>query len=91
MDTSPSILILDEPTRGIDVNTKKEIYHFIHSLTEQGVSVIVISSELEEVMGLSHRVIVMRSGEIMGELTGDAINEKEIMLYAAGLKQTASG
>ncbi|MGR0277701.1 sugar ABC transporter ATP-binding protein [Marinomonas dokdonensis] len=91
MDTSPSILILDEPTRGIDVNTKKEIYHFIQSLTEQGVSVIVISSELEEVMGLSHRVIVMRSGEIMGELTGDAINEKEIMLYAAGLKQTASG
>jgi ribose transport system ATP-binding protein len=86
MDTHPNILILDEPTRGIDVNTKKEIYHFIHSLTEQGVSVIVISSELEEVIGLSHRVIVMRSGEIMGELTGDAINEKEIMYYAAGLK-----
>ena len=86
MDTHPSILILDEPTRGIDVNTKKEIYHFIHSLTEQGVSVIVISSELEEIMGLSHRVMVMRSGEIMGELVGDAINEKEIMYYAAGLK-----
>jgi len=86
MDTHPSILILDEPTRGIDVNTKKEIYHFIRSLTEQGVSIIVISSELEEVMGLSHRVMVMRSGQIMGELTGDAINEKEIMYYAAGLK-----
>ncbi|WP_191602696.1 sugar ABC transporter ATP-binding protein [Marinomonas algicola] len=89
MDTQPNILILDEPTRGIDVNTKKEIYHFIRSLTEQGVSVIVISSELEEVMGLSNRVMVMRSGEIMGELTGDAINEKEIMYYAAGLKTMA--
>ncbi|MCZ2720153.1 sugar ABC transporter ATP-binding protein [Marinomonas sp. 15G1-11] len=89
MDTHPNILILDEPTRGIDVNTKKEIYHFIRSLTEQGVSVIVISSELEEVMGLSNRVMVMRSGEIMGELTGDAINEKEIMYYAAGLKTMA--
>ncbi len=86
MDTHPNILILDEPTRGIDVNTKKEIYHFIRSLTEQGVSIIMISSELEEVIGLSHRVIVMRSGEIMGELSGDAINEKEIMYYAAGLK-----
>ncbi|QRV25217.1 sugar ABC transporter ATP-binding protein [Marinomonas foliarum] len=89
MDTQPSILILDEPTRGIDVNTKKEIYHFIRSLTEQGVSIIVISSELEEVMGLSHRIMVMRSGQIMGELTGDAINEKEIMYYAAGLKTMA--
>ncbi|NLQ16219.1 sugar ABC transporter ATP-binding protein [Marinomonas sp. M1K-6] len=89
MDTQPSILILDEPTRGIDVNTKKEIYHFIHSLTEQGVSIIVISSELEEVMGLSHRVMVMRSGQIMGELTGDDITEKEIMYYAAGLKTMA--
>ncbi|GAB3481710.1 sugar ABC transporter ATP-binding protein [Marinomonas epiphytica] len=87
MDTSPNILILDEPTRGIDVNTKKEIYHFIHSLTKQGVSVIVISSELEEVMGLSNRVLVMRSGEITGELSGEDINEKEIMLYAAGLKK----
>ncbi len=89
MDTQPNILILDEPTRGIDVNTKKEIYHFIRSLTDQGVSVIVISSELEEVMGLSNRVMVMRAGEIMGELTGDSINEKEIMYYAAGLKTMA--
>ncbi|MFQ3230078.1 sugar ABC transporter ATP-binding protein [Reinekea sp.] len=87
MDTEPEILILDEPTRGIDINTKKEIYHFIHSLTEKGISVIVISSELEEIIGLSSRVIVMRSGEIMGELTGEDINEQEIMYYASGLKQ----
>ena len=53
MDTHPEILILDEPTRGIDVNTKKEIYHFIRHLTDSGVSVIVISSELDEIIGLS--------------------------------------
>ena len=90
MDTQPEILILDEPTRGIDINTKKEIYHFIHSLTEQGISVVVISSELEEVIGLSNRVVVMRSGSIMGELSGDDLNEHEIMYYASGLKDKSA-
>ena len=90
MDTQPEILILDEPTRGIDINTKKEIYHFIHSLTEQGISVVVISSELEEIIGLAHRVVVMRSGSIMGELTGSEINEHEIMYYASGLKEKSA-
>jgi ribose transport system ATP-binding protein len=86
MDTSPEILILDEPTRGIDINTKKEIYHFIRSLTDQGVSVIVISSEMDEIIGLCHRVIVMRNGSKSVELNGDDINEEEIMYYASGLK-----
>ncbi len=85
MDTNPEILILDEPTRGIDVNAKKEIYHFIHSLTEAGLSCIVISSELEELIGLCTRVLVMRVGRIVGEVTGEHINEEEIMVYAAGL------
>ena len=86
MDTSPEILILDEPTRGIDINTKKEIYHFIRSLTDQGVSVIVISSEMDEIIGLCHRVIVMRNGSKAVELSGSEINEEEIMYYASGLK-----
>lgn len=86
MDTNPEILILDEPTRGIDVNAKKDMYHFIHTLVESGVSCIVISSELEEVIGLCTRVLVMREGYITGEVTGDHINEEEIMYYAAGLK-----
>lgn len=90
MDTEPEILILDEPTRGIDVNTKKEIYHFIQALTQQGVSVIVISSELEELIGLANRVLVMREGQIVGELAGDDINDQEIMYYAAGLKQDSA-
>jgi ribose transport system ATP-binding protein len=91
MDTAPEILILDEPTRGIDVNTKKEIYHFIRSLTEQGVSVIVISSEIEEIVGLCQRVIVMRNGRKAGELNGDEINNEEIMYYATGLKGGSHG
>ena len=91
MDTAPEILILDEPTRGIDVNTKKEIYHFIRSLTEQGVAVIVISSEMEEVVGLCNRVIVMRNGRKAGELTGSDINDEEIMYYATGLKDESHG
>jgi len=91
MDTSPEILILDEPTRGIDINTKKEIYHFIRSLTEQGVSVIVISSEMEEIVGLCHRVVVMRNGGKAGELEGADINDEEIMYYATGLKGESHG
>lgn len=85
MDTDPQILILDEPTRGIDVNAKKEIYHFINSLIQEGVSCILISSELEEIIGLCTRVLVMREGRIVGEMEGSSINEEEIMLSAAGV------
>lgn len=85
MDTDPKILILDEPTRGIDVNAKKEIYHFVNSLIQQGVSCILISSELEEIIGLCTRVLVMREGQIAGEMVGADINEEAIMLKAAGV------
>ena len=85
MDTEPLILILDEPTRGIDVNAKKEIYYFIHSLITHGVSCILISSELEEIIGLCSRVLVMREGRITGEMEGRHINEEEIMFCAAGV------
>ena len=89
MDTQPDILVLDEPTRGIDVNAKKEIYHFIRTLTDQGIAVILISSELEEVIGLSHRVLVMRDGRLVTELAGQDINEETIMHFAAGVNQPA--
>jgi len=85
MDTDPEILILDEPTRGVDINTKKDIYHFIHSLTEQGKAVIIISSEMEELIGLSHRILVIREGKIAGELIGKEIEEQKIMFLAAGV------
>jgi ribose transport system ATP-binding protein len=88
LDTRPSILILDEPTRGIDVNAKQEIYEFIHQLAEQGISCIVISSEMEEIVGLCSRVYVMREGRIAGCLEGDHINEEEIMFHATGIKES---
>ena len=86
LDTRPSILILDEPTRGIDVSAKHEIYEFIHQLAEQGISCWVISSELEEVIGLCSRVYVMREGALTGCLEGNDINEEEIMFHATGIR-----
>lgn len=90
MDTQPEVLILNEPTRGIDVNAKSEIYHFVQSLAESGIACLVISSELEEIIGLCSRVLVMRAGKITGELTGEDINEETIMLYATGLQDTGN-
>ncbi len=88
MESEPDIIIMDEPTRGIDVGTKQQIYHIIAALAAEGKAVIVISSELQEVIGLSHRVVVMRTGRIAGVLEGAEITEEEIMRYAAGIKQS---
>jgi ribose transport system ATP-binding protein len=90
MECDPRILIIDEPTRGIDVGTKQQIYHFIAAIAAEGVSVVVISSEMPEIIGVSHRVVVMREGHIAGVLTGEDINENEIVRYAAGLKREPS-
>ncbi|WP_267553652.1 sugar ABC transporter ATP-binding protein [Rhizobium rhizogenes] len=87
METEPQIIIIDEPTRGIDVGTKQQIYHFISALARDGHSIIVVSSEMPEVIGLCTRVAVMREGRIVGMLEGDEISEQEIMRYAAGLKK----
>lgn len=86
MEIEPQIIIIDEPTRGIDVGTKQQIYHFISALAREGRSIIVVSSEMPEVIGLCTRVAVMREGRIVGVLEGDEISEQEIMRYAAGLK-----
>ncbi|MFX8079047.1 D-xylose ABC transporter ATP-binding protein, partial [Acinetobacter baumannii] len=72
--------------RGIDVGTKQQIYHFLSSLARDGLAIVVVSSELPEVLGLATRVAVMRQGRIAGILEGDEINELEIMRYATGLK-----
>ncbi|MBB3966522.1 sugar ABC transporter ATP-binding protein [Rhizobium metallidurans] len=90
METDPEIIIIDEPTRGIDVGTKQQIYHFISALARDGRSIIVVSSEMPEVIGLCTRVAVMREGRIVGVLEGDEISEQEIMRYAAGLKKKAA-
>jgi ribose transport system ATP-binding protein len=82
----PEIIVFDEPTRGIDVGTKAQIYHLIASMAAKERACVVISSELLEIVGLCHRVIVMRSSRIVASLEGSAINEDEIMLYATGVK-----
>ncbi|MET3926270.1 sugar ABC transporter ATP-binding protein [Devosia sp. 2618] len=87
MEAEPDIIIMDEPTRGIDVGTKQQIYHIIAALAAEGKSIILISSEMQEVIGLSHRVLVMRNGRLAGKLEGAEITESEIMRYAAGIKQ----
>jgi ribose transport system ATP-binding protein len=82
LEIKPRILILDEPTRGVDIGAKGEIYHIIHALAESGVGVIVISSELPEVVGICDRVLVMREGAITGELAGADITQENIMRLA---------
>ena len=80
--TKPDILILDEPTRGIDVGSKAEIYEIMSDLVEQGVSIIMISSELPELLNMSDRIIVMREGSITGELTKEEASEERVMKFA---------
>ncbi len=89
METQPDIVIVDEPTRGVDIGTKQQIYHFIARLAAAGKGVIVVSSEMPELIGLCHRVLVMREGRIAGELAGESLNEEEIVRYATGLKGAA--
>jgi len=85
--SEPNVVIFDEPTRGVDIGAKQQIYEIIARLAEQGKSIIVVSSEMQEVVGLSHRVIVMRKGKTVGELVGDEINESEIIRLAMGLQE----
>ncbi len=87
IDTKPQVLIVDEPTRGIDVSAKQEIYHFIHDLVQNNVSCIFISSEMEELIGMCHRVVVMKDGEVTGTLEDTKITEEEIMLLATGITE----
>ena len=82
LNAAPDILIMDEPTRGIDVGAKREIYEIINELVAQGKAVILISSELPEVLGMSDRVLVMKDDAIVATLTGDDINAVEVMKYA---------
>ena len=88
LETQPKVLILDEPTRGVDVGAKSEIYRIIDDLAKGGAAVLVISSELPEVVGIADRVVVMREGETVGEVggtTGVKITEESIMALATGV------
>lgn len=85
LDTEPRIFIFDEPTRGVDVGARAEIYAFIHRLAASGVSCLLISSDLEEVIGNCSRTLVMRGGALAGELSHPDLNEAAIMFLATGV------
>ena len=89
MLSDPEILVIDEPTRGIDIGTKQQMYQFIRKLAAEGRAIVVISSEMQEVIGLADRVLVMRRGRIAGELAGDNLTEDAIVRLAMGVGQSA--
>ena len=82
---NPKLLILDEPTRGVDVGAKAEIYAIMHQLAREGMGILMVSSDLPEVLGMSDRIVVMHEGRIVAELPGYTTTQEEIMLHAAGL------
>jgi L-arabinose transport system ATP-binding protein len=83
-------VILDEPTRGIDVGAKHEIYNVIYQLAERGCAIVMISSELPEVLGVSDRIVVMRQGRIAGELTRAMANEQSVLNLALPQSEPAA-
>jgi ABC-type sugar transport system ATPase subunit len=85
------VFILDEPTRGIDVGSKAEIYQIMADLADQGIAIIMISSELPEVLGMSDRVMVMREGRIVKELSREEASEEVVMQYAVGHAEAVAG
>jgi simple sugar transport system ATP-binding protein/ribose transport system ATP-binding protein len=88
MMCAPNVLIADEPTRGVDVGSKRAIYELLVQMAQNGMAIILISSELEEVLGLAHRTLVMRHGRFTAELTGDDMNEQAVL--AAAFTETSA-
>ncbi|HLL89032.1 MAG TPA: D-xylose ABC transporter ATP-binding protein, partial [Tepidisphaeraceae bacterium] len=90
LEVGPKVLIVDEPTRGVDIGAKEQIYVLIKSLTARGMACILISSELNEVLGMSHRIAVMRAGRIVATLDGAAATEEQVMHHAAGVAKPSA-
>lgn len=86
----PGVLLLDEPTRGIDIGAKQEIYALMEELAEQGVAILFVSSEMEEVLGMADRVLVMHEGQLTGELSRSEMSEEAIMHLATGRMGSAA-
>jgi ribose transport system ATP-binding protein len=84
LEPGPKVFVLDEPTRGVDVGAKREIYFLIQRIAAEGRGVIVVSSEMSELIGLCHRVIVMRNGKVMATLPAERLSEEEIIVHATG-------
>ena len=86
----PRVLFLDEPTRGIDVGAKQEIYKLMEELARKGVAILFVSSEMEEVLGMSDRVLVMHEGRLTGELARHELSEEAVMHLATGVERAAA-
>ncbi len=84
--TKPKVLILDEPTRGVDVGAKKEIYQLINKFKADGMSIILVSSEMPEVLGMSDRILVMHEGRITGEFDAKDADQEKLLACAVGKK-----
>ena len=80
----PKVIVLDEPTRGVDVGAKRDIYFLIQRLAGEGCAVIVISSELIELIGICHRIVVMRAGRVQATLSADQLTEEVLIAHATG-------
>jgi ribose transport system ATP-binding protein len=85
----PKVLLLDEPTRGIDVGAKHEIYRLMEDLSREGVAILFVSSELEEILGLSDRALVLHEGRITGELSRNALSEEAVLHLATDTEALA--
>jgi ribose transport system ATP-binding protein len=81
----PRLLLLDEPTRGIDVGAKQEIYQLMESLAKEGMAILFVSSEMEEILGMSDRTIVMHEGRITGEIQRENLSEAAVMQLVTGM------
>jgi ABC-type sugar transport system ATPase subunit len=88
--SAPRILIMDEPTRGIDVETKAEIYHLMRELTKHNIAIMMISSDLMEILEISDRILVMYEGSLTGEFRHDQATEETIMACATGTENRPS-
>ena len=90
LDTKPRVLILDEPTRGIDVGSKVEVHQLIDELVQEGIAIILISSDLPELLPMSDRILVMREGRQMAILDGASASQEEVLTYAMGQADAVS-
>ncbi len=84
MQRQPTVMLMDEPTRGVDVGAKAEIHRLIGELADQGTSILIATSEIEELMSLSDRVLVISRGHIVTDITRDRVEQESLMRFAMG-------
>ncbi|HLO36519.1 MAG TPA: sugar ABC transporter ATP-binding protein, partial [Candidatus Deferrimicrobium sp.] len=87
----PRVLIADDPTRGVDIGAKRDLYQLLVDLAAEGLAILLVSNEIEEILGLAHRVVVMRAGRVVTELTGDAMTEEAIVAASFGKPLAIAG